>query len=575
MRQNKSKWAPGLSLALLLFTVSAFSTWSTEASTEGGEAYALQGGTIVTVTGEVIQKGTIVIRDGLIESVGAGITIPGDARIIDASGLTVYPGLFDSFTNLGLSPTASPTGGGPVQGAGRGFQQAPAAPTESGLLPEVDVTNQLQSGTGSFENHRSAGITTALTGPATGIYQGRSALINLGGESADKLIIRTPFSLNIGFNNARGGYPNSLMGVFAFLRQSLLDAQHYREEWSRYRNAPRGATRPEINRSMESLQPIINGEMPVIFTVNTVREIKRAIALAEEFNLKYILNGGLQSYQIADYLKSKKATVILSLSLPQRPTGLDDPESESLRAMRERAAAPATAAALHKAGVTFAFSSGSLTRPADYLVNAQRAIQAGLPREVALQALTIVPATIFGVNQQLGSIEKGKIANLVLATGDIFASNTVIKHVFVDGKKFDIKAPESPRQPGNGDRPGGRPGGRPAGRGGNTESTESALAGGVWSMTLQTPGNEVSSTMTLQQSGETVTGDVTTPFGTARITQGRINGNSLTLGYTLNFQGQEVPIEARGQIEGNSIRGTMSAMGQSFSFSGTRRPNQQ
>jgi imidazolonepropionase-like amidohydrolase len=447
-------------------------------------------------------------------------------------------------------------------GGGRSFAQTPAAPAESGLLPEVDVTTMLQTGPTTFDNQRAAGITTALTGPTNGIFQGRSALINLGAESAERLIIRTPFSLNIAFSTARAGYPNSAMGVFAFLRQSLLDAQHYREEWNRYRNSPVGASRPEINRSMEALQPVINGELPVVFNVNSVREMKRAIALAEEFNLKYILNGGLQSYQIAGFLKEKKATLFLSLSFPQRPTGLEDPESESLKALRERAAAPGTAATLHKAGVTFAFSSGSLSRPADYLINAQRAIQAGLPKETALRALTIIPATIFGVDRQLGSIEKGKIANLVLATGDIFTPNTVIKHVFVDGQKFDIKTPENPR---------------PAGNGAPTRSaaaTGAVQAGGVWSMTLQTPGNAVSSTMTLQQSGEAVTGEVTTPFGTARINQGRISGSTLTLGYTLNFQGQEVPIEARGQIEGNSIRGTMNAMGQSFTFSGTRRPNQ-
>ncbi|MFM8393691.1 MAG: amidohydrolase family protein, partial [Acidobacteriota bacterium] len=254
---------------------------------------------------------------------------------------------------------------------------------------------------------------------------------------------------------------------------------------------------------------------------------------------------------------------------PQRPIGLEDPESETLRTIRERAVAPATAATLHKAGVTFAFTSGSLGRLADYLANAQRAIQAGLPKDAALQAMTIIPATIFGVEQQLGSIEKGKIANLVLATGDIFAPNTTIKHVFVDGKKFDIKPPEPTRPNG----PIGR-GGRGPAPGGTNEAPETAQVGGVWNMTLQAPGNPVSSTMTLQQNGDSLTGEVTTPFGTARITQGRISGSTLTLGYSLNFQGQEVPIEARGQIEGNSIRGTMNAMGQSFSFSGTRRPNQ-
>ena len=567
MKHNKSKRSLGVGLATLLLIVSGSVGWLDVARADGGEVYALRGATIVTVTGAVIQKGTIVIRKGLIESVGAEISIPGDARVIDTTGLTIYPGLFDSYTNLGLNPPPAPPApaGGP--GQGRGFQPAPPSPAESGLLPETDVVGQLQTNATTFEAQRAAGITTALTGPRSGIFQGRSALINLGSETPDRLIIRTPFSLNIGFSSARGGYPNSLMGVFAFLRQSLLDARHYREEWARHRQSPRGTARPEISKSMEALQPVINGELPVIFNVNNVREMKRAIALAEEFELKYLLNGGLQSYQIADFLKSKRATLLLSLSFPQRPAGIEDPESESIEVLRERAAAPGAAAALHKAGVSFAFTSGGLSRPTDYLVNAQRAIQAGLPKEAALKALTINAATIFGVDQQLGSIEKGKIANLVLATGDIFAPNTVVRHVFIDGKKFDIKAPETPRGNGSASR-------RGAG-GGAVEAAVGQLAAGVWNITLQTPGNEVASTLTLQQSGDSVSGEVSTPFGTARISQGRIAGTELILNYTLNFQGQELPIEARGQIEGNSIRGTMGAMGQSFSFNGTRRPNQE
>ena len=573
--KNKFRSTIALGVATLLILNSLAMMRPPRVGAEGDEVYALRGGTIVTVSGETIQNGTLIIRRGLIEAVGAGITIPGDARIIEVAGLTIYPGLFDSYSNLGLRPPPAPAngpGGGPGGQFGAALAALPAGAANAGLLPEVEVIDQLQTSSTTFDAQRAAGITTALTGPRGGVFQGRSALINLGGETAEKLILRTPFSLNIGFSagfsGVRGGYPGSLMGVFAFLRQSLLDARHYREEWERYRNSPRGATRPELNRSLEALQPVINGEMPVIFNVETVREMKRAIALAEEFNLKYILNGGRQSYQLAEFLKSKKATILLSLSFPQRPA-FEDPESESLAAIRERIAAPGTAVALHRAGVMFAFTSGGLTRPSDYLVNARRAIEAGLPKEVALKALTIYPAQIFGLDRQLGSIEKGKIANLVLTTGDIFAPNATVKHVFVDGRKFDIKPPESPR-------PNGSRGPAAPNSGGTAGGGERALlAAGVWNVTLQTPSDEVSSTLTLQQNGEAVSGEVTTPFGTARISEGRLSGNELTLSYTLNIQGQPVQVQGRGRIEGNRIRGTMEAMGQSFNFNGTRRPNQE
>src|SRR5215510_1819180 len=319
-----------------------------------GEAYAIRGGTVVTVTGATIPKGVVVIRNGLIESVGPDIPIPADARIIDATGMTVYPGLFDSHTSYGLRPAPTPT---PRQGQGsedpiQAFMAQMTAPqTTAGLLPEMTVVNQLQITNTTFDAQRASGITTALTAPRTGVFQGQSAILNLGSEAAEKLILKAPYSLDIGFTAVRGGYPGSPMGVFAFLRQSFLDAQHYRDEWARYNKSPRGAQRPEVNKSLAALQPVINGEMPVILSASSEREIRRAIGLAEEFKLKYLIAGATQSYQIADYLKSNNATVLLSLSYPQRQPGQDDPERETLSALRERADAPKAAAALFKAGV--------------------------------------------------------------------------------------------------------------------------------------------------------------------------------------------------------------------------------
>ncbi len=537
-----------------------------------GEAYAIRGGTIVTLTGATIQKGVIVIRNGLIEAVGADIPVPADARVIDATGMTVYPGLFDSYTSYGIRPPATPgPGAGPggvgVDPVATFMQQMAAPPSTAGLLPEVTVVDQLQVAETTFDQQRSAGITTALTGPRTGVFQGQSALINLGADPAEKLIIKAPFSLNLGFSGARGGYPNSLMGVFAFLRQSFLDAQHYREEWERYNRSPRGAQRPQVNKSLAALQPVISGEMPVIFNVSSVREIKRAIELAEEFKLKYIITGATQSYEIADYLKSKNATVLLSLSYPQKPQGIEDPESESLRILRERAEAPKAAAALHKAGVRFAFTSGTLTRPQDYLANAMRAVESGLPKDEAIKAMTIYPAQIFGVDQQLGSIEKGKIANLVLASGDILAKDTKVKHVFIDGKRFDIKPPEPPRG-----GPGGPNAGGPRGPGAFNPGA-AAMAAGTWALNVNSPNGEVSSTLTLRQTGETLGGEITTPFGNATISEARVRGNEITFSYTINFQGQPLPVTARGRIDGSSIAGTMEAMGQTFEFTGSKRPN--
>jgi imidazolonepropionase-like amidohydrolase len=547
------------------------------ASAYEGEAYALRGGTVVTVTGSTIQKGTVVVRNGLIEAVGADIAVPADAKVIDATGMTIYPGFFDAYTSYGVrqAAPAGPPGGGrgggaPVDPVQAMIAQMTAPQSNAGLLPEATVTEQLDINAETFDQQRAAGITTALTAPRTGVFQGQSALINLGGlggEAAEKLILKAPVSLNIAFGSSRGGYPGSLMGVFSFLRQSLLDAQHYREEWARYNQSPRGAQRPQVNKSLAALQPVINGALPVVMQANSVREIKRAVALAEEFKLKYMLAGGTQSYELADYLKGKNATVLLSLGFPQRPQ-LDDPEDEALRTLKERAEAPKAAVALHKAGVRFAFTSGNLSRPADFIANAARAIEAGLPADVALKAMTINTAEIFGVNEQLGSIEKGKIANLVLASGDIFKRDTKVKHVFVDGKLFDIKEASVPR--GGPMAGGGRPGGRPGAAAPNGEPMGAA---GVWMLTINSPMGALPSTLTLRQDGAALTGDINSQFGNSPITNASINGNEVKFNYRVDVQGQTFDVTATGKITGNTISGSMSAGDQTFDFSGTKRPN--
>jgi imidazolonepropionase-like amidohydrolase len=542
--------------------------WTSRSRAAEGDAYAIRGGTIVTVTGATIAKGTVIIRNGLIAEVGADITVPADARVIDATGMMVYPGLIDAYTNYGLP---APTPGVPTGRGGAPSPPVPVAvattlastpPTPVGMSPELQAADQLKIAADTFDGPRSAGITTALVAPREGIFQGQSALINLGADDGEKLILKSPVALNIAFAATRGGgFPTSLMGVFAYLRQSFLDAQQYRAAWDLYEKEKRGLARPPVDKSLAALQPVINGQLPVILQAGTAREIRRAIGLAEEFKLTYLIAGGTQSYEIADYLKSKNATVLLSLNYPQRPTNIEDPESESLRALKERADAPGAAAALHKAGVRFAFQSGYLARPGDFIANAAKAIEAGLPKDVALKALTIYPAQIFGVSEQLGSLEKGKIANLIVTSGDLFERRSQVKHIFIDGKPYEVKTPP-PTMAGAGRGPGGRPGGM------------TMAVGGVWTLSVQSPQGQIAMTLNLQQEGAGFKGDATSQFGTSSITDGQVSGNEIAFSFTSNIQGQQVPITARGTIEGNSIRGTMTVFGQQVEFTGSRAPRQ-
>ncbi|HVQ39086.1 MAG TPA: hypothetical protein VMS31_16225, partial [Pyrinomonadaceae bacterium] len=259
-----------VSIVLLLVVTSSINFAGAQRS--GTDTYAITNARIVTVSGAVIEKGTVVIRDGLIAAVGANAAVPADARVIDGSGLTVYPGLIDANTSLGIpepAPAASPAGGG----QGGGFLAnllRPATPPATnstqpvGLQPEILAEDLIRTGGDPVEVARSAGITTALTAPRSGIWMGQSALINLAGETPQQMLVRSPVAMHVGFTPLRGGYPGSLMGVFSTLRQMLLNTQRYREAQRVYEQSPRGLRRPAQDRSLEALIPVIEGRMPVV-----------------------------------------------------------------------------------------------------------------------------------------------------------------------------------------------------------------------------------------------------------------------------------------------------------------------
>ncbi len=506
------------------------------------DTYAITNARIVTVSGPVIERGTVVIRNGLIAAAGANVNTPSDARVIDGTGLTVYPGLIDSYTNLALpeaSPAASP-GGGP----GAFFAAPPPRPASgpnstqpAGLQPEVMVEDVIRPGGTEIESSRNVGITTALTSPRTGIWMGQSALINLSGDTPQQMIVRSPVAMHVGFTPLRGGYPGSLMGVFAALRQMMFDAQRYRDSLQIYERNPRGTRRPDTDRSLAALVPVIEGRMPVVMLANSEREISRALDLANEFKLRLIVAGGREADRVADRLAKQNVPVLLSLNLPRRTTAaIPEADPEPMRVLRERVEAQQTAGKLMKAGVRFAFQSGSLTNMSDLMVNAGRVIENGLQPADAVRAFTIWPAQILGVENQLGSIETGKIANLTVTRGDIFDRNSRVAHVFIDGRPVDL---------------------RPS-TGGPSRNNLS----GTWSVTLNLGQSDRSITLTLQQEGDRLTGSISGPLGAGEIS----NASTTTAGEvrftaTLNVEGQTREATFAGRFANNEIRGSVTIVG--------------
>ncbi len=560
---NSTLTRAGATLTLIAAAALVMFAHPPVARLDAPDAFAIKDVQIVTGAGKTIAKGTVVFRNGLITDVGESVKIPADARIIDGAGMTVYPGLIDGYTSLGLAaPAQAPPGGGGAGGRQAAITAAAAGGPPSSEArhgdPSLAAADEIKPGA-SFEDPRSVGVTSALSSPRQGIFAGQSALINLAGEEPSKLVLRAPVALTVQFSAGGGfggGYPGSLMGTVAYIRQSFYDAIRYRDEVDRYNRIKRGVNRPEHDKRLAALQPALKGELPVLFVANSDGDIRRALMIADEFKLKPIIEGAMYGYRVADMLKARSVPVILSVDFPKRAADLPEDEDETLQVLRERAETPKGAARLAQAGVKFAFTGGSL-RPQDFIANVQKAVENGLSKDEALRALTINAAEMFGVADQLGTIEVGKIANLVIASGDLLAKDTKVRHVFIDGDQIELKKPDAAPSRG------GRGGGPPAG--------PAVDPSGAWSLVVQSPQGDIGAQLTLSKDGDQVGGTLGTPMGNVAIKSGRVTGNQIRLTATVDMGGQSIDAIISGTIDGDSMHGTMimGAMG-SFEFTGTR-----
>jgi hypothetical protein len=414
------------------------------------------------------------------------------------------------------------------------------------------VEDVIRTGGTEIESWRSVGITTALTTPRTGIWMGQSALINLSGETPQQMIVRSPVAMHVGFTPLRGTYPGSLLGVFSTLRQMMLDAQRYRDSMAIYERNPRGTRRPETDRSLAALIPVVDGRMPVVMLVNTEREITRALDLASEFKLRLIIAGGREADRVAERLAKQNVPVLLSLNLPKRTTpAMAEAEPEPMRVLRERVEAQQTAGKLAKAGVRFAFQSGSLTDIADLMANARRVIENGLQAADAVRAFTIWPAQILGVESQLGSVEAGKIANLTVTRGDLFARDTRVVHAFIDGRPVDLRPPA----------------------GGSSRN----ILTGTWTVNINLGQSDRSITLNLRQEGDRLTGSISGPLGAGEISNASTtSAGEVRFTVPVNVEGQTSEATFAGTFANNEIRGSVTIVGSSpGTFTATRsgQPN--
>jgi len=521
---------------------------SAGAAAQGGEPqyFAIRGATVVPVSGPRLENATIIISRGVIKAVSKDATIPDEAWVIEGKGLIVYPGLIDSFTDVGIPPApALPSGDGasrPLQPISHGPEDRPSSTPWRSAADEASLSDK------RVETWRSAGFTTVVSAPKGGMFPGQAALLNLAGERSGDMVVKTRVAIPVSLqpSGSFASFPGALMGSIAYVRQVWLDTEWSTKSQAIYEKNPRGIARPPYDRTEQSLADALEEHALVLIPGNNATQIRRALDLAERWHVNGVLYGGQMSYELANEIGVKKLPVLVDLKWPEADKDADPDEVPSLNTLRFRDRAPSSPAALSKAGVKFAFYSGAITAPKDMLKAAKKSIDAGLSPDAAIRAFTLTPAEIFGVSDRLGSIENGKVANLVVTDGDIFDEKTKIKFVFVDGQRFTIREPEKPKDPPKGD------------------------LSGKWKLSYTTPnGPEESTAEIVMAKDGSLSGTISSTRGTANIISGYLSADKFSFTINIPIQGSPADVLFTGTFDGTSMKGSISVQGLNIEFTGT------
>ena len=362
--------------------------------------YAITGGTVVTVSGGEIPNGTVVVQDGLITAVGTNVTIPDGVERIDASGKYVYPGLIDAGTGLGLQEA------GGMDGAVDNFELGPYNPHIEAYIG-IDHTSEI------LGVQRVGGFTTVVTGlngrgePIPGF----DSMIDLWGWTPQAMVVEKRIGLRINWNEDRA----------EDLKTYFLEAKAYAARDGMFEAGELSEFEWDVR--MDGLLPVVRGEVPVIFEARSEDDIKSAVEFAEEMELPYLIRGGRDAWKITEFLAEHDVKLLFS-GVHGTP-GRDEPYDVHY----------ATPALLHEAGVDFAIYSGGVANVFSLTYEVGMAVAFGLPMDKALRSVTLDAARLLGVDDRLGSVEEGKIANLLITTGNPVEYTSQVETMFIRGEK--------------------------------------------------------------------------------------------------------------------------------------------
>lgn len=530
--------------------------------------YAITNVNIIQAPGRKIDMGTVVLKDGLIVNVGKNVTIPADAIIIKADSMYVYAGFIDGLSRVGVTKPKEEQGGPPQRPKDPGNPK----PEEAGITPQNDVRSSLNPTDKTVEELRNIGFTVAHVVPYGGMMSGNGAIVLLGGQNADEMVLVNKSSFYSELSPAQRVYPATVMGVMAKYRELYRQAALNRSYENTYAANRSGIERPATNRVLESLYPVVDKRQPVLFKAERVMDAQRVLTLQSDLGFTLWLAELKEGWDIVSKVKSSNAKVFLSLDLPEdkkddkkegdakkeekksdKPKTAADLEKEALEKRKADFIAKYTgqAATYQKAGVKFGFSTMSV-KTSNIQSNLRRMIAAGLSEDAALASLTTSPAELLGLSDRLGTIDNGKIANLVISDKPYFNEKAKVRYVFVDGNIYKLEVKETKK----------------------ADPNAKADATGEWAMTTETPQGKNEGTLTIKKEGAGYSGTVSggrlqQPVNLENIS---LEGNALTFKYTVNM-GQDITVTVEATIEGDTFKGTASiAQFGSFPVEGKRNP---
>jgi imidazolonepropionase-like amidohydrolase len=491
--------------------------------------HALTDVKIVVAPGQVIERGTIVIRDGVIEAVGAAVTPPPDARVWKFEEATVYAGLIDLYSPRGW-PDDDPA-------------DKNAAHPNDLIRPERNLAPHAADAD-KAARYREAGFTTVLAVSSEGLLRGRGALINLGGgTAADNLLVERFGQVVALAQNAEEGYPSSLMGSIALARQTFLDAQWYQKAQDAYRRRL-AQRRPPADAALAALAPAATGHEKVILEAGDggIDALLRSGAFARDLELDaWIVGNGTEYQRLAQWLAFGRP-LILPLNFPDAPTAGTDELDMELDTLRHWDRAPANPKALADAKATVAFTAFGLSAPKDLHKKVAAALSRGLTADQALAALTTVPAKLAGIDDRAGTVAVGKMANLIVVDGALFEEKTAVREVWVDGERYEVKERKAPEV-------------EPA---------------GTWELTVDAGGQSIPVTVEIAGTVPDLTGTITVMGQKLTLASVEVSGKAVEFAFDASAAGMPGLFTLSMNIDGERASGSGSGPPGPFTFRGQR-----